>query len=123
MSGSHESWFEKLIREATEAGDFDGLPGAGKPIKDLNRPYDSAWWARSWITRETVAEAARDIDARVRRELPKILAGTDEAAMASHLKSLNDEIDAVNERLAEPDRLAPLDVDALIMNRASRRDS
>lgn len=123
MSGSHEPWFEKLIREATEAGDFDALPGAGEPIGDLNRPYDAAWWARSWLARETAAEAARHVAARVRRELPKILAGTDEAAMARHLQALNREIDSVNERIAEADRLAPLDVNALIMNRASRRDS
>jgi hypothetical protein len=29
---SFESWVDKQIREATERGEFDGLPGAGKPI-------------------------------------------------------------------------------------------
>ncbi|MGW5361724.1 DnaJ family domain-containing protein [Actinopolymorpha pittospori] len=38
-----ESWVDKQIREATERGDFDNLPGAGKPIADLDRPYDEVW--------------------------------------------------------------------------------
>jgi hypothetical protein len=40
---SFESWVDKQIREATERGDFDNLPGAGKPIADLDRPYDEVW--------------------------------------------------------------------------------
>jgi len=121
MPDGHEPWFEKLIREATESGEFDDLAGHGRPLDDLDRPYDPAWWARRWMQREHVAEAARDVAARVRREVPRILAGTDEAVMAASLSALNDAVAVVNERLAEPDRLPPLDVGALIADRASRR--
>jgi len=31
---SWESWIEQQIREAQEAGAFDQLPGAGKPLLD-----------------------------------------------------------------------------------------
>ena len=35
-----ESWVDKRIREATERGEFENLPGAGKPLRGLGRPYD-----------------------------------------------------------------------------------
>ena len=34
----HESWVEKQIREAQERGEFDNLPGAGKPLSGARRP-------------------------------------------------------------------------------------
>jgi hypothetical protein len=117
----YEPWFERLIRQAAEAGEFDDLPGAGRPIGDLDRPYDPAWWARRWVARETLADAARAIAARVRRELPRILAGTDASEMAAALTRLNGDIAAVNEQLPEADRLPTLDVASLIADRASRR--
>lgn len=39
-----------------EAGEFDDLPGAGKPIPDLDRPYDPEWWARKLIERERLRD-------------------------------------------------------------------
>lgn len=116
---AHETWFEKLMREASEAGEFDDLAGAGKPLPGLDRPYDPAWWAKRWVQREAIAEAARDIAARVRREVPWVLAGADEAAMAASLHSLNAEIAGVNDRLDADDRLPLLDVEGLIADRAS----
>jgi len=124
MDTSHETWFERLMQEATEAGEFDDLPGAGKPIDDLSRAYDPAWWAKAWIAREAVTEAAGELSWRVRRDLPKILAGTDESVMAESLRELNQEIESVNARLAEPDHLPFLDIAQLIAGRSSRqRDS
>src|SRR2546422_903351 len=39
-----ESWIDKQIREAMERGEFDNLPGHGKPIPGLDRPDDDWWW-------------------------------------------------------------------------------
>jgi hypothetical protein len=119
----HEPWLERLIREATEAGEFDDLPGAGEPLADLERPYDPAWWARRWMERESRSEAARAVAAEVRREVPRILAGSSETAMRDRLQAVNDRISAVNGQLAPADRLPFLDVDAMIAGRASRRSS
>jgi len=47
----YESWVDRQIREATERGDFDNLPGAGKPLRDLSRDGDD-WFARSLMERE-----------------------------------------------------------------------
>ena len=35
---SWETWIEGLIQNAREAGDFDNLEGAGKPIPGLTGP-------------------------------------------------------------------------------------
>jgi hypothetical protein len=43
---------ERLIQQAQERGDFDGLPGLGKPIPDLDAPHDEHWWVRRWVARE-----------------------------------------------------------------------
>jgi hypothetical protein len=48
----HESWIDRQIREATERGEFDNLPGAGKPIKGLDGRRDDDWWAKNLIERE-----------------------------------------------------------------------
>jgi hypothetical protein len=43
---------ENRIRQAMEEGQFDDLPGLGKPIPDIDEPYDPNWWAKQWIRRE-----------------------------------------------------------------------
>ena len=47
-----ETWVDRQIREAQERGEFDNLPGAGKPLGDLGDPNDSEWWVRRYIERE-----------------------------------------------------------------------
>ena len=47
-----ESPVEKAIREAQERGEFDDLPGAGKPLHDLGDPDDPLWWVRRKAERE-----------------------------------------------------------------------
>lgn len=43
---------ENRILEAIEDGRFDNLAGAGKPIPDIDEPYDPLWWVKKWIRRE-----------------------------------------------------------------------
>ncbi|MGJ0121263.1 DUF1992 domain-containing protein [Williamsia sp. MIQD14] len=46
-----ESRVDRLIREASERGDFDDLPGLGKPL-DLRGLDDPDWWAKKKIRDE-----------------------------------------------------------------------
>ena len=48
-----ESWVEKQIRQAQERGEFDNLPGVGKPL-DLGNPDDPDWWIKRFIAREGI---------------------------------------------------------------------
>ncbi|EWT03308.1 molecular chaperone DnaJ [Intrasporangium oryzae NRRL B-24470] len=48
-----ESPVERQIREAQERGDFDDLPGAGKPL-DLSDSGDPDWWVKRMARREGI---------------------------------------------------------------------
>ena len=48
----YESPVDRAIREATERGEFDNLPGAGKPLENLGDPNDALWWVRGLAERE-----------------------------------------------------------------------
>ncbi|WFE42917.1 DUF1992 domain-containing protein [Verrucosispora sp. WMMD1129] len=49
-----EASVEAQIRSAQERGEFDNLPGAGKPIAGRGLPYDESWWIKSFLEREQV---------------------------------------------------------------------
>jgi hypothetical protein len=48
---------EAQIRAAQERGDFDNLPGAGKPL-ELPAVYDPDWWVKSYVRREGIDTSA-----------------------------------------------------------------
>lgn len=50
---SWESPVDRAIREAQERGDFDNLPGAGKPL-DLGDLNDPDWWIKRLAARENL---------------------------------------------------------------------
>ena len=37
-----------------ERGEFDDLPGAGKPIQDLGAEHDPDWWVKKLVERERI---------------------------------------------------------------------
>ena len=47
-------WVDQQIRVAMERGDFDDLPGAGKPIAGLDKDHDPDWWLNQLIEREKI---------------------------------------------------------------------
>jgi len=50
-----QEWVDQQLRIAMERGDFDNLPGAGKPIKDLGAEHDPDWWLKRLIEREKIS--------------------------------------------------------------------
>ena len=46
------SLVEGRIRNARAAGAFDNLPGAGKPIPDVDGNYEEFWWLKKLLKRE-----------------------------------------------------------------------
>lgn len=47
-------WVDLQVRRAMERGEFDNLPGAGKPIKGLGSTHDPDWWVKGLIERERI---------------------------------------------------------------------
>lgn len=43
---------DNKLRAAIEAGEFDNLPGFGKPSPLIDEPYDPYWWVRSKLRAE-----------------------------------------------------------------------
>ncbi|GAA3533087.1 hypothetical protein GCM10022234_32440 [Aeromicrobium panaciterrae] len=71
------AWVEIQLQQAMRRGEFDNLPGAGKPIPGIDQPYDPDWWIKRLIERERIsvlppALALRkedaDLDATLDRE-------------------------------------------------------
>ncbi|MBA2738700.1 MAG: DUF1992 domain-containing protein [Nocardioidaceae bacterium] len=47
-------WVDLQLRRAMARGDFDNLPGAGKPIPELGDSHDPNWWVKQLIEREQI---------------------------------------------------------------------
>src|SRR6185436_14616026 len=82
------------IREAQAAGEFENLPGFGKPIPGIDEPYDENWWVKEKLRREQISalppalEIARDKE----RTLAALAKLTSEAEVRSQLAALNERI-------------------------------
>ncbi|WP_166355225.1 DUF1992 domain-containing protein [Phytoactinopolyspora limicola] len=67
---SFESWIDRQIREAEERGEFDDLPGTGKPLPDLGKSHDEMWWIRQKLEREGLStEAVLPPGVRLRKQI------------------------------------------------------
>ena len=122
---SWETWTEELIHNAREAGEFEGLEGAGKPIPGITDPYDPDWWVKKLLQREklTVLPPALELLRKVEVGLVALWGMSREADVRVRVATLNAEITKVNSRVAEgpPTRLAPLDVDEIVGEWRARR--
>ncbi|MBC7279390.1 DUF1992 domain-containing protein [Nocardioides sp.] len=47
-------WVDLQVQQSIQRGEFDNLPGAGKPIKNLDRDHDPDWWVKQLVEREQI---------------------------------------------------------------------
>lgn len=95
MTSWYESTIDRQIREAQQRGEFDNLPGLGKPLPDHGREYDEDWWVKNWIHREGGAAVLPGSLAlrRQAEDLQDIVASrTTEAAVREVVAGVNDTI-------------------------------
>jgi DnaJ homologue, subfamily C, member 28, conserved domain len=115
---SWETWIDAQIRVATEQGAFDNLPGAGKPLPNLDQAYDPLWWVKQLVQREQVSVLPPSLELlrKVETELATIEKLHDEATVRSRVAALNVEIAKVNATVVEgpPTRLGTLDIDQVV---------
>lgn len=68
-----ESWIDKQIRTAQQRGDFDDLPGAGKPLPGAGAPLDDQWWVKDYIRREGLSgDALLPAPLQLRKEIERL---------------------------------------------------
>lgn len=112
---SWETWIDRQIRQGMEDGEFDDLPGAGRPLPGIDGPRDELWWVREKLRREDLSWLPPTL--AVRRELDETL---DEVAAAATEYEVRALLAAINQRIREvnataaagpPSTVAPLDVE------------
>lgn len=120
-----ETWSDRQIRAAQEAGEFDNLPGMGKPIPNLDRPWDITNWAADLLKREklSVLPPALELRRHVERELEEIMQLGAEVGVRKRVAELNDHIREVNKAIYEgPASLTrPLNVEEVVAEWKQRR--
>ena len=108
------NWVEEIIEDAQKRGEFDDLPGAGKPIPDLDEPYDPLWWVKKKIKDEKLSLLPDALE--IRLQLDQALNATTEKTLREALAELNVKIAKLNSRVTSgpPTTLAPVDVEAAV---------
>ncbi|MFF4778490.1 DUF1992 domain-containing protein [Microtetraspora fusca] len=116
---SFETWVDRQIREATERGLFDNLPGAGKPLPDQGKPYDEMWWVKQKLREENLSMPLPGTLA-LRKEAEEALAAAQGARSEAEVREI---VADINEKIVEgirkamsgpPLNLAPFDVERVV---------
>src|SRR5919205_3216744 len=96
MADRYESAVDRAVREAQERGEFDNLPGAGKPLPDAGREYQEDWWITAWLRREGEGASMLPPTLQLRREAEDVEKLVDrrasEAAVRDLVAALNEQI-------------------------------
>jgi hypothetical protein len=102
-------WVDQQLRIAMERGDFDDLPGAGKPIKDLGAEHDPDWWIKRLIEREKITGVLPPA-LQLRKDDADLDAALDRHTAESEVRRL---VEACNARVMKA-RYTPVDGPPLI---------
>jgi hypothetical protein len=129
MAHWYETAIERQLREAAERGEFDNLPGTGKPFADRGTEYEDDWWVKDWLRRESATAAVIPPTLALRREVEDLDGIADrlrtEAEVRARVAELNDRIHQARVgRMDGPPVLLPsLDADRVTAAWRARRAS
>lgn len=118
------SAIDAMLERAAGQGEFDDLPGKGRPIPNLD-PNDRTWWLRAKLEREGVSVAPEPL--RIRREIERTIealwALDTEERVRGKIAEINLRIRALNQLTAVGPTLGmvPFDVDELLQRWRQRR--
>jgi Domain of unknown function (DUF1992) len=96
----YEDRIDRQIREARERGEFDDLPGMGKPIPGAGEPYDENWWVKDLLRRENAGLPLPPLLV-LRREVAELPGRLDRESSEVRVRAL---LKDLNERIAEARR-------------------
>jgi hypothetical protein len=113
-----ESWIDRQIRQATERGEFDDLPGTGEPLPDLDKPFDTTSWVKRKLEREglTYLPPSVALQRDAREALEKATNSRSEAEVRRIIEAINEQIRTANRKgIAGPSLpLRPFDVERVV---------
>lgn len=127
MAQWYESSIDRMLREARERGEFDNLPGTGRPLSDAGREYEEDWWIKDWLRREGAASGVLPGTLRLRRDAEDLAELADrrttEAAVRRLVADLNEQIRKARVGLLDgpPVLLPPIDPDDVVRAWKERR--
>jgi len=119
MSNWYETRIDRQLREAQERGEFDNLPGTGKPLPNRGEHLDDEWWIKGLVQRESLAGALPPALA-LRKEIEELPARVapkqTEAAVRGVVTELNDRIMLARRGPVNgpPVTLSPVDADEVV---------
>lgn len=115
---SWESFSDRLIRKAQQEGAFNHLPGMGKPIEDLDVPYDEDWWIKKKLRDENLSLTPPALEARldIERTLENINSLNSEFEVRRRLETLNERVRQAHfSHVPGPaDGARPVDIEAVV---------
>ena len=101
-----------------ERGEFDNLPGQGRPLEGLYEHHDEDWWLKAKLRRERLSYLPPTLALRkeVEEAREAIAAASHEGAVRRIVAEINDRIRDVNRRGAEgpPCTTMPLDEESVV---------
>nr|WP_221381334.1 DUF1992 domain-containing protein [Actinoplanes polyasparticus] len=127
MAYWYESSIDRQLREAAERGEFDDLPGKGKPLRGHGGEYEDDWWVKDWLEREGATAAVIPATLALRRETEDLDDKVDrlrsEREVRDHVDDLNERIGKANVGLMDgpPVVLRPFDPDRVVAAWRERR--
>ncbi len=116
---SWESWIDRQVRRAAERGEFNDLPGAGKPIPDLDKPHDEMWWVKRKLRDEGLSYLPPSL--ALRKEASEARAAAVRAPSEAEARRI---IDGINDTIREANRtgirgpslmLVPFNVERILL--------
>jgi hypothetical protein len=120
-----ESWIDQVIRDGRDRGEFDDLPGTGKPLPGLGKPHDEMWWVRQKVQSEGISYLPPALALRKDREdtLARLDTETSETRVRQLLEELNSRIRGVNSRSISgpPSTVMPVDVERVVQEWQGRQ--
>ena len=105
-----ESLAERRLREAAERGEFDDLPGAGRPLPGLTGTYDPNWWVKEWIRRTSLEGTLAEVRSTIRAELSRLMDSPGSPQTSGRIRELNETIASLNQKLSPQQRLDPIEI-------------
>jgi Domain of unknown function (DUF1992) len=113
-----ESWIDRQIREAEQRGEFDDLAGAGRPLPDLDKPFDELWWVKNKVRDEGLSYMPPSVS--LRKEAQDARSAALRAKSEDEVRRI---VEAVNDKIREANRktiagpplmLVPYDVERIL---------